>query len=177
MGTQTDSFPCCVFLTTLRGEEWSCVYSFSVFALTVCRLWWIRYVDQGGNKRPGAFAAYLEPWHADIFSFLDLRKNTGMEEARARDLFYALWIPDLFMKRVESNQKWTLMCPAECPGLSDCWGEEFEALYAKYEAEGKGKAIDAQKLWYAIIESQIETGTPYMLYKVHPVPPRSLLVN
>jgi ribonucleoside-diphosphate reductase subunit M1 len=126
----------------------------------------LRYVDQGGNKRPGAFAMYLEPWHADVFNFLDLRKNTGMEEARARDLFYALWVPDLFMERVESDGKWTLMCPAECPGLSDCWGEEFEALYTKYESEGKGEQIDAQKLWFAIIESQTETGTPYMLYKV-----------
>jgi ribonucleotide reductase alpha subunit len=109
---------------------------------------------------------YLEPWHADVFNFLDLRKNTGMEEARARDLFYALWVPDLFMERVESDGKWTLMCPAECPGLSDCWGDEFEALYTKYESEGKGEQIDAQKLWFAIIESQTETGTPYMLYKV-----------
>lgn len=125
-----------------------------------------RYVDQGGNKRPGAFAAYLEPWHADVFDFLDLKKNTGVDEVRARDLFYALWVPDLFMKRVEANGKWTLMCPHECPGLSDCWGEEFEALYEKYEREGKGKeTIDAQKLWFAILDSQTETGTPYMLYK------------
>ncbi|GFN82091.1 ribonucleoside-diphosphate reductase [Plakobranchus ocellatus] len=125
-----------------------------------------RYVDQGGNKRPGAFAVYLEPWHADIFDFLDLRKNTGKEEQRARDLFYALWIPDLFMKRVESNGDWTLMCPNECPGLADVWGEEFDKLYEKYESEGKGrKTVKAQKLWYAIIESQTETGTPYMLYK------------
>ena len=125
-----------------------------------------RYVDQGGNKRPGAFAMYLEPWHADVFHFLDLRKNTGMEEQRARDLFYALWIPDLFMKRVESNGKWSLMCPNECPGLSDCSGAEFEALYEKYESEGKFREqIDAQKLWFAVIEAQTETGTPYMLYK------------
>jgi len=125
-----------------------------------------RYVDQGGNKRPGAFAMYLEPWHADVFNFLDLRKNTGMEEQRARDLFYALWIPDLFMKRVESNGKWSLMCPNECPGLSDCCGAEFEALYEKYESEGKFREqIDAQKLWFAVIEAQTETGTPYMLYK------------
>ena len=124
-----------------------------------------RYVDQGGNKRPGAFAAYLEPWHADVFDFLDLKKNTGVDEIRARDLFYALWVPDLFMKRVEANGKWTLMCPHECPGLSDCWGAEFEALYTKYEAEGKGKVIDAQKLWFAILDAQTETGTPYMLYK------------
>jgi len=125
-----------------------------------------RYVDQGGNKRPGAFAMYLEPWHADVFNFLDLRKNTGMDEFRARDLFYALWVPDLFMKRVESNGKWSLMCPNDCPGLSDCHSEEFEALYTKYESEGKYREqIDAQKLWFAIIEAQIETGTPYMLYK------------
>ncbi|KAH7192254.1 ribonucleotide reductase [Fusarium flagelliforme] len=125
-----------------------------------------RYVDQGGNKRPGAFAIYLEPWHADVFDFLDLRKNHGKEEVRARDLFLALWIPDLFMKRVEKNGEWTLMCPNECPGLADCYGEEFEALYEKYEREGKGrKSIKAQKLWYAILEAQTETGNPFMLYK------------
>ena len=125
-----------------------------------------RYVDQGGNKRPGAFAIYLEPWHADIFGFLDLKKNTGKDESRARDLFYALWICDLFMKRVEENGDWSLFCPAEAPGLADVWGEEFEALYAKYESEGRArKVIKAQKLWYAILESQTETGTPYMLYK------------
>ncbi|KAL4230526.1 Ribonucleoside-diphosphate reductase large subunit [Mactra antiquata] len=127
-----------------------------------------RYVDQGGNKRPGAFAIYLEPWHADIFDFLDCKKNTGKEEQRARDLFYAMWIPDLFMRRVESNGDWTLMCPAECQNLQDCWGEEFEQLYERYEREGKGrKTIKAQQLWYAIIEAQTETGTPYMLYKDH----------
>ena len=125
-----------------------------------------RYVDQGGNKRPGAFAIYLEPWHADIFDFLDLRKNHGKEEQRARDLFYALWIPDLFMKRVKSDGNWSLMCPDECPGLHEVWGDEFEALYEKYEKEGRArKTVKAQKLWYHIIESQIETGTPYMLYK------------
>ena len=125
-----------------------------------------RYVDQGGNKRPGAFAIYLEPWHADIFEFLDLKKNHGKEEQRARDLFYALWIPDLFMKRVEEDGDWSLMCPDKCPGLHEVWGEEFETLYAKYEAEGRAyKTVKAQQLWYAIIESQIETGTPYMLYK------------
>merc|ERR1719365_199240 len=125
-----------------------------------------RYVDQGGNKRPGAFAIYLEPWHADIFEFLDLRKNHGKEEQRARDLFYAMWIPDLFMKRVEQDGVWSLMCPHQSPGLQDCWGEEFEELYQRYEEEGKFlKQIKAQQLWYAIIESQIETGTPYMLYK------------
>jgi ribonucleoside-diphosphate reductase subunit M1 len=127
-----------------------------------------RYVDQGGNKRPGAFAIYLEPWHADVFEFLDLRKNHGKEEVRARDLFLALWIPDLFMKRVEKNGDWTLMCPNECPGLADCYGEEFEALYEKYEQEGKGrKTIRAQKLWYSILEAQTETGNPFMLYKDH----------
>ncbi|XP_047001423.1 ribonucleoside-diphosphate reductase large subunit [Schistocerca americana] len=125
-----------------------------------------RYVDQGGNKRPGAFAIYLEPWHADVFEFLDLKKNTGKEEVRARDLFYALWIPDLFMRRVEANEEWSLMCPHNCPGLQDCWGEEFEKLYTKYEAEGRYvRKVRAQQLWYAIIESQVETGTPYMLYK------------
>ncbi|GAB5588463.1 ribonucleotide-diphosphate reductase subunit rnr1 [Umbelopsis nana] len=125
-----------------------------------------RYVDQGGNKRPGAFAVYLEPWHADVFDFLDLKKNTGKEENRARDLFYALWIPDLFMKRVEANGDWTLFCPSEAPNLHEVWGDEFEALYERYEREGRGrKTIKAQKLWFAILESQTETGTPYMLYK------------
>ena len=125
-----------------------------------------RYVDQGGGKRKGSFAVYIEPWHADVFDFLDLKKNHGKEEQRARDLFFALWIPDLFMKRVESNGDWTLMCPNECPGLSDTHSAEFEALYMKYEAEGKGrKTIKAQDLWFKILESQIETGTPYMLYK------------
>ncbi|KAI9202764.1 ribonucleotide reductase [Polychytrium aggregatum] len=125
-----------------------------------------RYVDQGGNKRPGAFAIYLEPWHADVFEFLDLKKNTGKEETRARDLFYAMWICDLFMKRCEKNEDWSLFCPAEAPGLADCWGEEFEALYTKYEKEGRArKVVKAQKLWYAILESQTETGTPYILYK------------
>ncbi len=125
-----------------------------------------RYVDQGGGKRKGSFAIYVEPWHADIMDFLDLKKNHGKEEQRARDLFYALWIPDLFMKRVKENGEWTLMCPNECPGLSDTYGEEFEALYNKYESEGKGrKTIKAQDLWFKILESQIETGTPYMLYK------------
>ncbi|XP_068411061.1 ribonucleoside-diphosphate reductase large subunit isoform X3 [Eschrichtius robustus] len=116
--------------------------------------------------RPGAFAIYLEPWHLDIFEFLDLKKNTGKEEQRARDLFFALWIPDLFMKRVETNQDWSLMCPNECPGLDEVWGEEFEKLYESYEKEGRvRKVVKAQQLWYAIIESQTETGTPYMLYK------------
>ena len=125
-----------------------------------------RYVDQGGGKRKGSFAMYLEPWHADVFDFLDLKKNHGKEEQRARDLFYALWIPDLFMKRVKENGDWTLMCPHECPGLSDTHSAEFEVLYEKYEKEGKGrKTIKAQELWFKILESQIETGTPYMLYK------------
>ena len=125
-----------------------------------------RYVDQGGGKRKGSFAIYVEPWHADIFDFLDLKKNHGKEEMRARDLFYAMWIPDLFMKRVEENGEWTLMCPNECPGLADIHGVEFENLYQQYEAQGKGrKKIKARELWEKILESQIETGTPYMLYK------------
>jgi len=125
-----------------------------------------RYVDQGGGKRKGSFAMYLEPWHADIFDFLDLKKNHGKEEMRARDLFYAMWIPDLFMKRVQEDGEWTLMCPNECPGLPETHSEEFEALYIKYEEAGKGrKTIKARELWEKITESQIETGTPYMLYK------------
>ena len=125
-----------------------------------------RYVDQGGGKRKGAFAVYLEPWHADIFEFLDLKKNTGKEELRARDLFYALWIPDLFMKRVEADEHWTLMCPNECPGLFDSYGEAFEQKYKDYESKGKGRrTIKARDLWEKILEAQIETGNPYMLYK------------
>ena len=125
-----------------------------------------RYVDQGGGKRKGSFAIYVEPWHADIFDFLELKKNHGKEEMRARDLFYAMWTPDLFMKRVEENGKWTLMCPNECPGLYDCHSDKFDKLYVKYEKEGKGrKTINARELWEKILESQIETGTPYMLYK------------
>ncbi|HWV65467.1 ribonucleoside-diphosphate reductase subunit alpha [Chitinophaga sp.] len=125
-----------------------------------------RYVDQGGGKRKGAFAIYLEPWHADIFEFLDLRKNHGKEEMRARDLFYALWMPDLFMKRVESNGDWSLFCPHEAPGLHDCWGEKFETLYEQYEKEGRArKTVKAQDLWFAILDAQIETGNPYLLYK------------
>lgn len=125
-----------------------------------------RYVDQGGNKRPGAFAIYLEPWHADVFDFLNLRKNHGKEEVRARDLFYAMWTPDLFMERVEKNLEWTLFCPHEAPGLADVYGDEFNALYERYEKEGRGRqTVKAQKLWYAILEAQTETGTPYMLYK------------
>ncbi len=125
-----------------------------------------RYVDQGGGKRKGSFAIYLEPWHADIFEFLDLRKNHGKEEIRARDLFTAMWTPDLFMKRVEDNGEWSLFCPNEAPGLSECHGEAFEKLYTKYEKEGRArKTIKAQDLWFAILDSQIETGNPYMLYK------------
>src|SRR5210317_717405 len=125
-----------------------------------------RYVDQGGGKRKGSFAIYMEPWHADVFEFLDLRKNTGKEEMRARDLFYALWIPDLFMKRVEEDGEWTLMCPNECPHLFDTYGDEFEKLYTGYEQVGKGRrTIKARELWEKVLEAQIETGNPYMLYK------------
>ncbi|MCB0347879.1 MAG: ribonucleoside-diphosphate reductase subunit alpha [Bdellovibrionales bacterium] len=125
-----------------------------------------RYVDQGGGKRKGSFAIYLEPWHADVFDFLDLKKNHGKEEQRARDLFYALWMHDLFMERVEADSTWSLFCPHEAPGLSETWGKEFNELYTKYEQEGKArKTIRARDLWFAIIESQVETGTPYMLYK------------
>ncbi|MGM0579340.1 MAG: ribonucleoside-diphosphate reductase subunit alpha [Bacteroidota bacterium] len=125
-----------------------------------------RYVDQGGGKRKGSFAIYLEPWHADIFDFLDLKKNHGKEEMRARDLFYAMWMSDLFMKRVEANAEWTLFDPNEAPGLDEAYGDDFEKLYEKYEREGKGrKTVKAQELWFEILESQIETGTPYMLYK------------
>ena len=125
-----------------------------------------RYVDQGGGKRKGSFAIYIETWHADIFEFLDLKKNTGKEEMRARDLFFAMWTSDLFMKRVQEDGSWTLMCPNECPGLYDVHGEEFEKMYTDYEKAGKGrKTIKAHELWEKILESQIETGTPYMLYK------------
>jgi ribonucleoside-diphosphate reductase alpha chain len=125
-----------------------------------------RYVDQGGGKRKGAFAVYLEPWHADIFEFLDLKKNHGKEELRARDLFYALWIADLFMERVKSDSDWSLFCPNECPGLFDVYGDKFEALYHQYEQEGRArKTVKARDLWTAILESQVETGTPYILYK------------
>jgi len=125
-----------------------------------------RYVDQGGGKRKGSFAIYLEPWHADIIEFLDLKKNTGKEENRCRDLFYGLWTPDLFMKRVEANESWSLFCPNECPGLCDSWGAEFEALYEKYEKAGKARRVmKAQELWFMIVGSQIETGTPYMMFK------------
>lgn len=127
-----------------------------------------RYVDQGGGKRKGSIAIYLEPWHADVFAFLDLRKNHGNESDRARDLFFAMWVPDLFMKRVKDNGTWSLLCPNECPGLADCFGDEFEALYERYEREGKVRqTIKAQQLWFAILDSQVETGTPYMLFKDH----------
>lgn len=125
-----------------------------------------RYVDQGGGKRNGSFAIYLEPWHADVEDFLKLKLNTGSEEERCRDLFYALWIPDLFMERVEAGLPWTLFCPSEAPGLADVYGDEFKTLYEQYEKEGRGrKQIDAQKLWFKVLDSQIETGTPYLLYK------------
>ncbi len=124
-----------------------------------------RYIDQGGGKRNGSFAIYLEPWHIDIFEFLELKKNHGNELERARDLFYGLWIPDLFMERVKQGGHWTLMCPDQCPGLSDVYGDDFQQLYETYEKEGKGNRVDAQKIWFAILNSQIETGTPYLLYK------------
>ena len=125
-----------------------------------------RYVDQGGGRRQGSFAIYLEPWHGDIMEFLDMKKNHGDEEARARDLFYALWIPDLFMKRVSENGDWTLMCPDKCPGLADCYGEEFNNLYEKYEKEGRGNnTVSARDIWFKILDSQMETGTPYLLFK------------
>ena len=125
-----------------------------------------RYVDQGGGRRKGAFAVYIEPWHADLHDFLDLKKNHGKEEARARDLFYALWIPDLFMRRVQEGGEWSFFCPDEAPGLLDCHGEEFEKLYERYEAEGRARrSVPAQQLWMKIVESQMETGTPYMLFK------------
>jgi len=125
-----------------------------------------KYVDQGGGKRNGSFAIYLEPWHADIIMFLQMRKNHGDEELKARDLFYALWIPDLFMERVKANGNWTLMCPDECPGLSDVYGDNFVALYTKYEMEGKGReVIKARDLWLQVLDAQMETGTPYLLYK------------
>ena len=125
-----------------------------------------RYVDQGGGKRNGSFAIYLEPWHSDIEDFLQMRKNHGDEEMKGRDLFYALWIPDLFMKRVKENKNWTLMCPDKCPGLADVYGDKFEELYTRYENEDKGnKTMNARELWFKILDSQIETGTPYILFK------------
>ena len=125
-----------------------------------------RYVDQGGGKRNGSFAVYLEPWHPDVEDFLEMKKNHGDEELKARDLFYALWIPDLFMKRVKENAKWSYFCPNECPGLPDVYGDEFEALYAKYEEAGKArKVVNARDLWFKILDAQMETGTPYILFK------------
>ncbi|KAL3101401.1 hypothetical protein niasHT_021519 [Heterodera trifolii] len=125
-----------------------------------------KYVDQGGNKRPGAFSIYLEPWHADVIDFLELRKNTGSEDERARDLFYALWVPDLFMKRVKEDQVWSLMCPNECPGLDDCWGEKFEELYQQYEKEQRfRRQLPAREVWKCIISAQTESGIPYMMFK------------
>lgn len=125
-----------------------------------------RYVDQGGGKRKGSFAIYVEPWHADVFEFLELKKNHGKEENRARDLFYALWVPDLFMRRVEANGDWSLFCPNEAPGLCDVWGEEFDRLYERYESEGRARrTVKAQQLWTAVVDAQVETGTPYILYK------------
>jgi len=148
------------YIRSSGGESSGLVPMLRVFDATA------RYVDQGGGKRKGAFAVYLEPWHADVFEFLELRKNHGKEEARARDLFYALWVCDLFMRRVEENGSWSLFCPDECPGLVDSWGKDFEALYEQYEREGKARrVVPAQQLWFKIIEAQIETGTPYMLYK------------
>lgn len=142
-----------------NGESTGLVPMLKVFNDTA------KYVNQGG-RRNGSFAIYLEPWHADIEEFLKLKLNQGAEEDRARDLFYGLWIPDLFMKRMTENKDWTLMCPNECPGLSECYGEEFEKLYEKYETEGKGrKRISAQKLWQMILDAQIQTGTPYLCYK------------
>jgi len=142
-----------------NGESTGIVPMLKVFNDTA------KYVNQGG-KRNGSFAIYLEPWHADIEEFLRLKLNQGAEEDRARDLFYGLWIPDLFMKRMEANENWSLMCPAECPGLADCWGDAFETLYTKYENEGKArKSIPAQKLWQMILDAQIQTGTPYLCYK------------
>ena len=123
-------------------------------------------MDQGGGKRPGAFAIYLEPWHADIVDFLDLKKNHGKEENRARDLFYGLWINDLFMERVEKDEEWSLMCPNQCPGLTDCHSAAWKELYLKYESSGKAmRTIKARDLWNKILDAQVETGTPYMLYK------------
>jgi len=142
-----------------RGKSTGIVPMLKVFNDTA------KYVNQGG-KRNGSFAVYLEPWHADIEDFLKMKLNTGAEEDRARDLFYALWIPDLFMKRLEANEGWTLMCPNECPGLPDCHGEEFEKLYTRYERMGKGrKTVHAQKIWQMILDAQIQTGTPYLCYK------------
>mmetsp|Transcript_9872 Transcript_9872/g.20742 ORF Transcript_9872/g.20742 Transcript_9872/m.20742 type:complete len:921 (+) Transcript_9872:226-2988(+) len=148
------------FIKGTRGVSNGLVPMLRVFDVTS------HYVDQGGGKRPGAFAVYLEPWHADIFDVLNLKKNHGKEEQRARNLFYGLWVPDLFMKRVEEDGMWSLMCPHICPGLAECHGKEFEDLYTKYESEGRyTRRVRARELWAAILDAQIETGTPYLLYK------------
>jgi len=148
------------YIRSVNGKTTGLVPMLRVFDQTA------RYVDQGGGKRKGAIAIYLEPWHADIENFLVLKKNHGVEEERARDLFYALWIPDLFMKRVENNEKWTLFCPDEAKNLTEVYGDEFEKLYCKYEEENKGrKVIMAKDLYENIIKNQIETGTPFILYK------------
>jgi len=143
-----------------RGHSNGLVPMLRVFDVTS------RYVDQGGGKRPGAFAIYIEPWHADVFDVLNLKKNHGKEEQRARNLFYGFWVPDLFMKRVEEDGMWSLMCPNQCPGLSNCYGDEFVKLYEKYENEGKVvRTVRARELWGSVLDAQIETGTPYLLYK------------
>jgi len=156
-----------VKITAITPTEYSGkVYDFEIDGPHDYTVAHLGIAHNGGGKRNGSFAIYLEPWHADVEDFLMLKKNTGSEEERCRDLFYALWIPDLFMERVEKNTSWTLFCPSEAPGLSDVYGDEFRALYLKYEAEGRGrKQIDAQKLWFKVLDSQIETGTPYLLYK------------
>jgi ribonucleoside-diphosphate reductase alpha subunit len=156
-----------VKITAITPTEYSGkVYDFEIDGPHDYTVAHLGIAHNGGGKRNGSFAIYLEPWHADVEDFLMLKKNTGSEEERCRDLFYALWIPDLFMERVEKNTSWTLFCPSEAPGLSDVYGDEFKALYLKYEAEGRGrKQIDAQKLWFKVLDSQIETGTPYLLYK------------
>jgi ribonucleoside-diphosphate reductase alpha subunit len=154
-------------ITAIAPTEYSGkVYDFEIDGPHDYTVAHLGIAHNGGGKRNGSFAIYLEPWHADVEDFLMLKRNTGSEEERCRDLFYALWIPDLFMERIEKNEAWTLFCPSEAPGLSDVYGDEFRALYLKYEAEGRGrKQIDAQKLWFKVLDSQIETGTPYILYK------------
>ena len=148
------------YINGTNGESNGLVSMLRVFNATA------RYVDQGGGKRKGSFAVYIEPWHADIFEVLDLKRNQGVDELRARDLFYALWIPDLFMRRVEQNGNWSLMCPHECPGLSDVWGDAFDTLYESYERQNKArKVVPARSLWTHMLELQMETGSPYMLYK------------
>ena len=154
-------------ITSITPTEYSGkVYDFEIDGPHDYTVAHLGIAHNGGGKRNGSFAIYLEPWHADVEDFLMLKRNTGSEEERCRDLFYALWVPDLFMERIEKNEPWTLFCPSEAPGLSDVYGDEFKALYLRYEAEGRGrKQIDAQKLWFKVLDSQIETGTPYLLYK------------